>query len=112
MARFTIPNAADFSVGYSHTQDVGDGRANPLGNVTLSSRDIAPGFRHRSFQPILRRADIPPLRFDSPQARLSIRINRQIRWNAGYQYYGYNEKFASSQDFRAQTGYSSLLFSF
>ena len=53
-----------------------------------------------------------PLRFESPQARLSIRINKQLRWNAGYQYYGYNEQFSALQNFRAHTGYSSLSWAF
>ncbi len=39
-------------------------------------------------------------------------INRRLRWNAGFQYYGYNEQFSSLQNFRASTGYSSLSFSF
>jgi hypothetical protein len=111
MARFAILKRADISVGYSHTQDVGDGRSNPLGNVTAVISTTPPtgpvGLPANFFA-----AQTFPLRFQSPQARLSVRINRQIRWNAGYQYYGYNEKFASLQDFRAQTGYTSLLFSF
>jgi hypothetical protein len=53
-----------------------------------------------------------PLQFESPQARLSIRINRLIRWNAGYQYYGYREQFSALQNFRANTGYTSLAWAF
>ena len=53
-----------------------------------------------------------PLRYLSPQARLSIRITPKLRWNAGYQYYGYREQFSAAQDYRANTGYSSLAFSF
>jgi len=52
------------------------------------------------------------VRFLSPQARLSIRISRQMRWNAGYQYYGYDEQFTALQNFRANTGYSSISWSF
>ena len=48
----------------------------------------------------------------SPQFRLSIRITPKVRWNAGYQYYGYREEFSAAQDYRANTGFSSLAFSF
>jgi hypothetical protein len=43
---------------------------------------------------------------------VSIRINRLMRWNAGYQYYGYHEQFSSLQDFRAHTGYTSMSWAF
>ena len=29
--------------------------------------------------------------FQSPEARLAIKINRRLDWNVGYQYYNYNE---------------------
>jgi hypothetical protein len=45
-------------------------------------------------------------------ARLSVRLREKLRWNLGYQYYGYREKFYPAQDFRANTGYSSLTWSF
>ncbi|HAF15683.1 MAG TPA: hypothetical protein DCK93_04925 [Blastocatellia bacterium] len=32
-----------------------------------------------------------PMSFQSPEARLAIRINRRLDWNLGYQYYNYNE---------------------
>jgi hypothetical protein len=98
--RFAILKRADVYLGYSHIQDVGDGRATPFGagiDTTLPAFQAAQTF---------------PLRFESPQARLSLRINRQIRWNGGYQYYGYNEKFSGLQGFRANTGYSSVSWSF
>ena len=57
-----------------------------------------------------------PLRYLSPQGRISVRINEKLRWNAGYQYYGYHEDFSvlqsTSQNYRAHTGYSSVLWSF
>jgi hypothetical protein len=109
MAHFTILKRADLLVGYSHTQDVGDGRSVATGTPVPAVAPVLPppGVPIQFFA-----AQTLPLRFESPQARLSIRINRQIRWNAGYQYYGYNEKFSSLQDFRAQTGFSSLSFAF
>lgn len=32
-----------------------------------------------------------PMSFQSPEARLSIRLNRRLDWNFGYQYFNYNE---------------------
>jgi hypothetical protein len=98
-ARFALSKRVDFYVGYTHTQDVGDGRSNALETPFTT---LAPFASAETF----------PLRFLSPQARLSVRLSRQIRWNVGYQYYGYSEQFSSLQDFRANTGYSSVLWSF
>jgi hypothetical protein len=98
--RFSILKRADLYLGYSHVQDVGDGRATPIGNAIAANL------------PLFQAAQTFPVRYLSPQARLSIRLHRQIRWNAGYQYYGYNEQFSALQDFRAQTGYSSVSWSF
>ncbi|MBZ5604990.1 MAG: hypothetical protein LAO79_22050 [Acidobacteriia bacterium] len=103
-ARFGIKNRADLYFGYSHSQDVGDGRATadglPLGAGAATVFD--PFLAVQTF----------PLKFVSPEARLSIRIHKQLRWNVGYQYYGYNEQFSNIQDFHAHTGYSSVLWSF
>ena len=99
-ARFTVRKRVDISVGYSHVQDVGDGRATPLGSGAYTS------------QSALLAAQTFPLRFLSPQARLSLRITRKIRWNVGYQYYGYREDFLALQNYRAHTGYSSVSWSF
>ena len=99
-ARFDIGKRADFYAGLSRVQDVGDGRATSVGSgagSTLTAFQIAQTF---------------PLSFDSPMARLSFRISNKVRWNVGYQYYGYREDFFSSQNFRAHTGYTSLSFSF
>jgi hypothetical protein len=100
MARFTIRKRADVSVGYSHVQDVGDGRATAVGSGLYTA------------QPAFQAAQTFPLRFLSPQARISFRITQKIRWNAGYQYYGYREDFATAQNYRAHTGYSSVSWSF
>jgi len=99
-ARFAIGRRADIYVGYSHVQDTGDGRA----SATASSVT----------EPLLalQAAQTFPLKFLSPQARLSVRLNRRMRWNLGYQYYGYNEEFSNLQDFHAHTGYSSVSWAF
>ena len=56
-----------------------------------------------------------PLTYQSPLARLSIKVAPKIRWNAGWQYYNYAEQFnllGYYQNFHAITGYTSLLWSF
>ena len=100
MARFEVRKRADVSVGYSHIQDLGDGRATAVGAGLYSS---VTG---------LEAAQTFPLRFNSPQGRVSIMITPKIRWNAGYQFYGYREEFATLQNYRAHTGYSSVSWSF
>ena len=98
--RLPLLRRADLYVGYSHVQDTGDGRSTPLGgtlNVTL---------------PAFRAAQTFPLKFESPLARLSVRVHERIRWSVGYQYYGYREDFYFQENYRAHTGYTSLLWSF
>jgi len=99
-AHFTLLKRADLYVGYSHIQDVGDGRATPDGAGLYSAL------------PAFQAVQTFPLRYLTPMARLSIRITPKLRWNAGYQYYGYREQFSSAQDYQANTGFTSLSFSF
>lgn len=104
-ARFALGRRADLYVGYSHVQDTGDGRSNPYG--TGFGTDI----------PAFQEAQTFPMKFLSPVGRFSLKINNRVRWNVGYQYYGYHEDFFTGQTtpdqaYRALTGYSSLLFSF
>lgn len=94
--RFAMKTRADLYVGYTRVQDVGDGRANPLG----------PGIG--SPNPIFQAVQTFPVAFQSPLVRLSIKINGRMRWNFGYQYYGYRENFYPAQNFRADTGYTSV----
>ena len=105
-AHFDIRKRADLFVGYSHTQDTGDGR--PLmpfpANIVPINQATAPAAFYT--------AQTYPLRFLSPMARFSVRINQKLRWNVGYQYYAYNATFYSNLDYHAHTGYSSLLWSF
>jgi hypothetical protein len=98
--RFNLQNRASLYVGYSHVQDVGDGRSNPFGAQIGSSL------------PAFQAAQTFPLSFVSPSARLSIRLTEKLRWNVGYQHYGYHEEFYSTNGYRAHTGYTSLLWSF
>lgn len=99
-AHFDLRKRADLYIGYSRIQDTGDGRSNPLG----------PGFG--SSLPALQAAQTFPLTFQSPLARLSVKLQEKVRWNVGYQYYGYNEQFSKLQNYHANTGYTSLLWSF
>ena len=99
-AHFVVGNRVDVSVGLSHIQDTGDGRATAVGAGAYSSLS--------TFQAV----QTYPLRFTSPQGKVSVRINEKIRWNAGYQNYGYSEQFSQVQNFRAHTGYTSLTWAF
>jgi len=102
--RFTLGRRADLYLGYSHVQDTGDGRNNPFG--AGFGTDV----------PEFQAAQTFPMKFQSPVGRFSVKINNRIRWNVGYQYYGYHEEFTGqfteNQAYRAHTGYTSVLFSF
>jgi len=102
--RFAIRRRADLYLGYSITKDTGDGRAT-----------VAPAGTTDPIQALLDSVQTFPLTYQSPLARLSIRISPKVRWNAGYQYYGYGETFgllSYYQNFHAHTGYTSVLWSF
>jgi hypothetical protein len=97
--RYEIAKRVDFYAGYTRVQDLGDGRATAAAGIGSA----APEFQAvQTF----------PLAFQSPMARVSVKINEKLRWNAGYQYYGYRADFASLLGYRANTGYTSLSFSF
>ncbi|MFN7935149.1 MAG: hypothetical protein U0R19_17595 [Bryobacteraceae bacterium] len=95
--RAAIRKRADLYFGYSLTKDTGDGRAFPV--ASTDAFYLAQTF---------------PLSYQSPQARLSVRLHNRLRWNLGYQHYAYREEFftLTYQNYRAHTGYSSLLWSF
>jgi hypothetical protein len=90
----------DLSLGYSRIQDLGDGRATPT--TTL----IGPGLT--AFQT----AQTFPVKLQTPQARISYKINERLHWNLAYQYFGYHETFSFGENYLAHTGYTSLLWSF
>jgi hypothetical protein len=100
--RFALRKYADLYAAYSVTKDNGDGRS------TLAPQATAAGQVFYNVQTF-------PMTFQSPLVRLSVRINDKVRWNAGWQYYGYDEKFGLigfNQGYRAHTGYTSLLWAF
>jgi hypothetical protein len=92
--RVSIRKKADLFAGYNRVQDRGDGRS---GLVAADAFMNAQTF---------------PLSFTSPLARLSIPVWKRMRLNFGYQYYDYGERFYTRQNYRAHTGYSSVLWSF
>ena len=52
-----------------------------------------------------------PMSYQSPEARLAIKINRQLDWNLGYQYYNYRESAIVGprpQNYHAHLPYMSL----
>jgi hypothetical protein len=52
-----------------------------------------------------------PMSFQSPEARLAIKINKRLDWNLGYQYYNYNESALVGprpQNYHAHLPYTSL----
>jgi hypothetical protein len=54
-----------------------------------------------------------PMSFQSPEVRLTFKINRQVDWNVGYQYYSYLESpFVGPrpQNYHAHMPYTSLRF--
>lgn len=102
--RVSVLKRADVYLGYSIVRDTGDGRpaAVPVG-VT------------NPVEALLDSVQTFPLSYQSPLARVSFRITPKVRWNVGWQYYGYHEEFhilGNNQNFRAQTGYTSILWSF
>ena len=98
--RFSLRKRADLYLGYSHVQDTGDGRTTLLGGGIGSAL------------PAFEAAQTFPLTFQSPLARLSFRLSPKVRWNAGFQYYGYHEQFYNTRNYRANTGFTGVLWTF
>jgi hypothetical protein len=100
--RFLVKNRVEIYASLTRVQDTGDGRAAAAGVAIGSSRSV--------FQVV----QTFPLTFQSPSARVSFNINQRIRWNAGYQYYGYRQEFNLNPNlnYQANTGYTSLSFAF
>ena len=99
-ARAAIRKRADIFFGYNRVQDLGDGRTTAAAGpnvATVQAFLIAQTF---------------PLSYLSPMVRFSLRLHERLRWNFGYQYYDYSEKFLALQNYRANTGYTSFTWSF
>jgi hypothetical protein len=87
------PRATLFAA-YRINKDNGQGNriADPTGN---------PGFLIASY----------PMSFQSPEARLAIKLHHRLDWNIGYQYYNYNESTIVGprpENYHAHLPYTSL----
>jgi hypothetical protein len=101
--RLAAAKRADVYLGYTITKDTGDGRATAAASVTDPAAALV-----ASVQTF-------PLSYQSPLARLSVRITPKLRWNAGWQFYNYREQFGVLgyyQNFHANTGYTSVTWAF
>lgn len=105
-AQFQIRKRFDLYAGYVRTQDRADGRSSPgqssRPEVLLNPSTLA----------LFAGAQVFPVAYQSPIARISLVLNRNLRWNAGWQYYDYRERLLQLQDYSAHTGYVSLSYSF
>jgi hypothetical protein len=92
-----------FYTGYNLSRDTGDGRAvQDLGLANLAAADTA---AWSTF----------PMSYQGPMARLSFQVLPKTQWNFGWELYRYNQKFSYfgyQPYYRAQTGYTSLSFTF
>jgi hypothetical protein len=98
--RFAFKERVELYAGMTRVQDTGDGRNIAAGSGVGSAR--------AAFQVV----QTFPLTFQSPMARVSVKINNHLRWNGGYQYYGHRQEFNPNLNYRANTGYSSFSISF
>jgi hypothetical protein len=98
--RVGLRTRADLWFGYTRVQDTGDGRSAATSSQSGPAIDA------------FRAAQVFPLTYESPMLRFSLRLRGKLRWNAGYQYYRYGEEFFFRQNYRAHTGYTSVLWSF
>jgi hypothetical protein len=79
--------------GYHHNEDLGQGdRFSPLPQILISSY---------------------PFKLFTMESRVAVRLTRNIDWNVGYQYIGYNERIqplsvGGPQDYHANLPYTSL----
>jgi hypothetical protein len=97
--RLNAGKYATIRLGYSRVQDAGDGRRLP---------GVGIGPDNGAFTT----AQTFPLTYYSPQLQLSAPFGTRLRWNVGWQMYSYSEVFAPIRNYRAQTGYTSLIWSF
>lgn len=95
---FQLARRATLFASYRVNKDNGQGDrvADPTGN---------PGTLIASY----------PMSFQSPEARLALRLHERLDWNIGYQYYNYNESVIVGprpQNYHAHLPYTSLRFYF
>jgi len=103
MARTSIEKRGTLYLGYNISKDTGDGRGVQNLGLTDPAASYMAGFN--TF----------PMTYQAPMARLSIRISPKMQWNGGWQFFRYNQKFAYfgyMPYYRAQTGYTSVTWTF
>ncbi len=108
--RFAIRSRADLSIGYTRVQDTGDGRDRP--DAASRPAALAPFSVAQTY----------PVTYETPLARLSVRMHEKLRFNVGWQFYHFDEKWLSAfaaglapnfaQRYSAHVGYTSVLWSF
>lgn len=96
----------DLYAGFVRTQDRADGRSRP------DQRAVGEFLRNPSTAVAFAAAQVFPVSYQSPVARLSFVLRPNLRWNVGWQYYDYGEKLVALQNYQAHTGYVSLSYSF
>ena len=105
-AQVQLRKRVDLYAGFVRTQDTADGRSTP----TAASR---PGFLSTpETLSLFAAAQVFPVAYQAPLARISVVLHRNLRWNAGWQYFDYAEKLFQGQNYSAHTGYVSLSYSF
>lgn len=77
-----------FYAGYHINKDEGQGDRVSLSNVIL--------------------IDSYPMSFQSPEARMTLKLHRMVDWNVGYTYYNYKDTFFPIQNYHSHLPYTSL----
>ena len=105
-AQVQIRKRVDLYAGFVRTQDRADGRS----AAAATSR---PAFLATpQTLSLFAAAQVFPVAYQAPLARVSVVLHRNLRWNAGWQYFDYAERFFQNQNYAAHTGYVSLSYSF
>jgi hypothetical protein len=98
--RMQLRRSISVYAGGTAVRDSGDGR--PQADASQVDMGLTPFQVAQTF----------PLTYYSPFARLSIRLSSRTRWNIGYQMYKYQADFSPLLNFTANTGFTSLLWTF
>lgn len=104
--QWQIRKRVDIYGGFVRTQDRADGRQT---DAQSSQTGV---LANPATLALFAGAQVFPVSYQSPVARVSVVLRRNLRWNAGWQYYDYGEKLLKLQDYTAHTGYVSLSYSF
>jgi hypothetical protein len=104
--RAELTKSASLFLGYSIVKDTADGQS--LSGSLPAFLLSYPNFRFNGTDLI----DAYPLTYQSPQARLTVKLHKQLSWNLGWQYYGYSETYTGLQNYHAHVSYSSLRWGF